>query len=562
MLRGMNKPTTNTATYSSHRWPEGAIVYQIYPRSFYDSNADGIGDIPGITAKLDYLQTFGVNAIWLSPFYPSPMADFGYDVADYCDVDPIFGTLADMDSLLHEAHNRNIRVIVDLVPNHSSDEHEWFRQSRQSREDRYSDWYIWQDPKGHDRAGNPIPPNNWVEVLGGGPAWEWEPARQQFYLHSFDVRQPDLNWTNPEVREAIKDAMRFWLDKGVDGFRVDAVHFMAKDPLFRDDPVNPNYVPGKDVRYGALNHVNNHGWPQLYAYLSEMAAVLKEDKYTHSPRFMITEAYPETHEPVEEYLAFYEGMDPEVAAPFNFEGLSLPWKADAWRNFLGPFHAALDSFSPLCVTSYAFGNHDQHRLVSRLGEPASRSAAVLLLTLPGMSFIYNGDELGMKNGEIPPSMVQDPGAKGGAGRDPERTPLQWTAGNHAGFSTADSTWLPVADNYKTHNVEVESADSSSFLRLYQKLGNLRNNATSLKYGPITVLSVNDPQVLGYQRTSPTETHTVLINFSKTVRKFTLPADLSLGSFVLSSDPKTTLPHHPETKITLRPNEAAIFVRPA
>jgi alpha-glucosidase len=550
------KIKSTSTTKQTHRWPEGAIVYQVYPRSFYDANGDGIGDIPGVTQKLRYLEDLGVNAIWLSPFYPSPMADFGYDVADYCDVDPIFGTLADMDTLITEAHKRNIRIIVDLVPNHTSDEHEWFRQSRQSREDEYSDWYIWHDPKGHDKKGNPIPPNNWIEVLTGGPAWEWEPARQQFYLHSFDVRQPDLNWSNPAVREAIKDAMRFWLDRGVDGFRVDAVHFMAKDPLFNDDPVNPHY-DGKGMRYAALNHINNHGWPQMYAYLSEMAAVLKEEKYAHSERFMITEAYPDK-DPVEEYLAFYEGMDPEVAAPFNFEGLNLPWNAEAWRKFLDEFHSALDTFSPLCVASYAFGNHDQHRLVTRRGEAAARSAAVLLLTLPGMSFIYNGDEIGMKNGHIPPEMIQDPGAKGGSGRDPERTPMQWTPEENAGFSTAETTWLPVTDNYPTHNVETESKNSGSFLSLYRKLGKLRNHASSLRYGKFRVVDTGNNKVLGYERIGQHERHTVFVNFSNSARTFTHKSQVPLGQFVLSSDPLTKLKSTKDGKVQLNPHEAVIF----
>jgi alpha-glucosidase len=550
--------STNQKKTTTRRWPEGAIVYQIYPRSFYDSNGDGIGDIPGITAKLEYLETLGVNAIWISPFYPSPMADFGYDVADYCGVDPIFGTLADMDELIHAAHERNIRILVDMVPNHTSDEHEWFRQSRQSREDKFSDWYIWRDPKGHDKNGKPLPPNNWVEVLTGGPAWEWEPARQQFYLHSFDVRQPDLNWANPAVRDAIKDVMRFWLNRGVDGFRVDAVHFMAKDPLLQDEEPNPHYKEGRDTRYSALIHTNNHGWPQLNAYLSEMASVLKEKKYAHSERFMITEAYPDTGNPINEYLEFYEGMDPEVAAPFNFEGLSLPWNAHVWRDFLIPFHAALNEFSPLCVASYAFSNHDQHRIVTRMGEAAARSAAVLLLTLPGMAFIYNGDEIGMKDGVIPPEMVQDPGARGGDGRDPERTPLQWTSGKNAGFSTAHSTWLPIADNFKTHNVDVESKDPDSFLSLYRKLGALRNTSESIRYGNFEALETGSPDVLGFMRTQHKQRHVIFVNFSKKPMNIAIGPEIVLDELVLSSDPETKLRHFVQSKIHLRPNEGAIF----
>ena len=541
------------------RWPEGAIVYQVYPRSFYDSNGDGIGDIPGVTKKLDYLKDFGVNAIWLSPFYPSPMADFGYDVSDYCDVDPIFGELADMDELIKEAHKRDIKIVVDFVPNHSSDEHEWFRQSRQSREDKYSDWYIWRDPKGHDKKGQPIPPNNWIEVLAGGPAWEWEPARQQFYLHSFNVHQPDLNWSNPEVREAMKEAMRFWLDKGVDGFRVDAVHFMAKDPLFRDEPKNPHYKSG-DWPYTALEHPNNHGWPPMYAYLSEMAAVLKEEKYAHSERFMVTEAYPDAEDPIEEYLEFYEGMDPEVAAPFNFEGLSLPWKAQAWRDFLKSFHPALEAFDPQCVASYAFGNHDQARIVSRMGESAARSAAVLLLTLPGMVFIYNGDELGMKNGKIPPELVQDPADMGGTGRDPVRTPMQWTPGKNADFSTAERTWLPLAGNYKTHNVETESKDPGSFLSLYRKLTKLRNQSGVLRHGSFHVIDTGHKDILGFMRTNEEQSFTVLVNFSDKPCSVTLKLKHSLGKLYVSSDTHTKLHDIHDQKLLVRPHEAAVFVR--
>jgi alpha-glucosidase len=548
--------TTSTPA-AHHRWPEGAIVYQIYPRSFKDSNGDGIGDIRGIIEKLDYLEDLGVNALWLSPFYPSPMADFGYDVADYCDVDPIFGTLTDMDDLLKAAHKRNIKIIIDLVPNHTSDEHEWFRQSRQSREDPYSDWYIWHDPKGQDKNGQLLPPNNWVNVFSGESAWQWEPARQQFYLHSFHEGQPDLNWSNPKVREAIKDAMRFWLDKGVDGFRVDAVPFMAKDPELRDDPINPHYKKGHNP-YGALDHINSNGWPAVHAYLNEMASVLKEPQYKAAERFMVTEGYPRTADTITEYLAYYEGMDPEVAAPFNFEGLGLPWQAEPWRKFLTKFHAALDAFSPLCVPSYAFGNHDQWRIVSRLGEDAARSAAVLLLTLPGMSFIYNGDEIGMKNGTIPPEFVQDPGAAGGDGRDPERTPMQWGPGPNADFTSARSPWLPVTDNYTTHNVADELKDAHSFLSLYRQLARLRNSSTALRYGKFESLETNEPKVLGYARIAGDEKQRIFINFTKEKQQVTLAPDQQWGTFVVSSHPETKLDKANGASIQLQPHEAVVF----
>jgi alpha-glucosidase len=512
----MSKAKKDRNIKTDRRWAEGAIVYQVYPRSFYDASGDGIGDIRGVTEKLAYLVELGVNAIWLSPFYPSPMADFGYDVADYCDIDPIFGTLKDMDELIEKAHKKDIKIIVDLVPNHTSDEHEWFRQSKQSHEDPYSDWYIWKDPSGHDADGKPLPPNNWLSIMTGGPAWEWEASRQQFYLHTFDVRQPDLNWANKAVREAIKDAMRFWLDRGVDGFRVDAVPYMAKDPLYRDEPSNPHHSGGPGAHYNSLLHPYNHGWPPMYAYLSEMAAVLKESKYAQADRFMVTEAYPETHNSVEEYLEFYEGMDAEVAAPFIFEGMCIPWQAEPWQKFLTTFHKTIAEFSPHCVASYAFGNHDQPRLVTRFGEPAARSSAVMLLTLPGMAFIYNGDEIGMKNGTIPPEMVQDPAALDGSGRDPERTPLQWSGAPNAGFTTAKSSWLPVADDYRTHNVETESANPDSFLSLYRKLGKLRNQSDALRYGGIEVLDSGHDDVLAFRRFSSdsAESYITLVNFSK------------------------------------------------
>jgi alpha-glucosidase len=547
------------ASSRNARWPEGAIVYQVYPRSFYDSNADGIGDIPGVTAKLNYLKELSVTAIWLSPFYPSPMADFGYDVADYCDVDPIFGTLKDMDVLIKTAHKKNIKIMVDLVPNHTSDEHKWFQQSRQSREDTYSDWYIWKDPKGHDKKGKPIPPNNWLNIFTGTTAWEWEPMRQQFYLHSFDVHQPDLNWANPEVREAIKNAMRFWLDRGVDGFRVDAVRFMGKDPMFKDNPKNPDYKHhGGTNMYGSIKHVNSQGWPTLYAYLNEMAAVLKEKPYRRSLRFMVTESYPDTHEPIEEYLQFYQGMDPEVAAPFNFEGLWLPWRVEPWHKFVSSFHKALEDFDAQSIASYAFGNHDQDRLVTRRGIPAARSAAVLLLTLPGMSFVYNGEEIGMHNGKIPRDMVQDPAAAGGAGRDPERTPLQWTPGKNAGFSEAHSTWLPIAEGYETLNVESERKDSGSFFTLYKRLGKLRRTASSIRRGKLDVIKTGHTHVLGYTRTHDSKQHLILVNFSDEPAGLTLASDLRLGAMEISSIAGAKHKADRAGRVNLAANEAVVF----
>lgn len=546
---------------TSKRWPEGAIVYHIYPRSFQDTNGDGIGDLPGVTSRLDYLKSLSVTAIWLSPFYPSPMADFGYDISDYCNVDPIFGTLDDFRKLLAEAEKRDIKVMIDLVPNHTSVDHPWFKASRESADNQKANWYIWRDAVGKDKRGQPLPPNNWRDALTGGSAWQWDKARNQFYLHSFDPGQPDLNWTNPEVRGAFKNIMRFWLDLGVDGFRVDAVGYIAKEPLLRDDDLNPDFVEGEDAHYGALRHNNSKGWPAQYAYLSELAGVLKEKQYQNEHRFMVMEAYPETQDSLFSYMMFYVGVDPEVAAPFNFEGTGLPWEAEPWRVFFSRFHAALTQFSPLCVQSNAFGNHDLPRLVTRMGTIQSRGVAVMLLTLPGMAFIYYGEELGMENGIIPPELVQDPAEKGshkaGNGRDPERTPMQWSAEKNAGFSTAKKTWLPVADTYPVRNVAVESEDPNSSLSLYQKLGKLRSTSHALRYGTFTVLESGNPDVLVFERSYGHEKRYITsVNFSEKAAECQLPGGVE--RLVVSSLPRNRIDIAPKHILTLEPYEAIVL----
>ena len=562
----MNKPNTTPHTSqphkpAAHRWAEGAIVYQIYPRSVQDSNGDGIGDLPGIITRLDYLKELGVNAIWLSPFYPSPMADFGYDIADYCDVDPVFGTMDDFKNLMAAAEKRGIKVIVDLVPNHSSSEHPWFKESRQSRDNPKSNWYIWKDPAANSEPGKPMPPNNWLDALTGQSAWEWVEERQQFYLHSFHKDQPDLNWSNRDVRGAMKDAMRFWLGLGVDGFRVDAVYWMAKDPFFRNDPLNPHFDAKEDKRYGMLQHVNSSGWPAVYAYLAEMADVLHEESFARKDRFMVIEAYPKDEDAVASYMAFYESIDPQVAAPFNFQGLVLPWQAGPWRRFLRTFHHSLQALSPQCIASYAFGNHDQSRTVTRLGEKAARSAALMQLTLPGMIFVYYGEEIGMRDVSIPIDLVQDPEALGdpqGRGRDPERTPMQWAAQPNAGFSDGPEPWLPVSPEYKTHNVEAQAHDSDSFYHLYHRLMELRNTSDSLRHGLVQVLELGHPDLVGYVRSYEDEHHVVLINFSD--QPAVCVPGVTLRKFILSSEPRTKLADGADGEVELLPHEGALFLQ--
>jgi len=511
------------------RWAEGAVVYQIYPRSFQDSNGDGVGDLQGIIERLDYLQDLGITAVWLSPFYPSPMADFGYDVMDYCDVDPLFGTLADFKQLLRAAHKRNIKIMVDIVPNHTSDEHPWFEASRQSRTGKYADWYIWHDPSGYSND-TPLPPNNWLDMFSGGSAWEWSETRKQFYLHSFHVKQPDLNWENPAVQEAMKNVLRFWLDLGVDGFRIDAVPFMAKDPSFTNNPQDPAYTPGQTSPVWKYKRINSQGWPRHFEYLDNMSKVLTERRYRHHPRFMVTEGYVERHNAVENYMDYYRGMDPSVATPFIFEGIEESLGAQTWRKFLHDLHAALDGHNPASLPAYAFGNHDQHRIVTRFGAERARSVAVLQLTLPGVTFIYNGEELGMHNVSVPPEKTQDPQAIAGDGRDPERTPMQWSSELGAGFTDGEP-WLPLAHDYRLHNAATQANDSTSFLSLYHALIHLRTKTPAFKNGAFRLLFDTDPQILAYERTSRKSRYAVIINFKDDTNSFSLDHP---GTIIVSS----------------------------
>jgi len=535
-------------------------VYQIYPRSLQDGDGDGVGDLPGIIQRLPYLEDLGVTAIWLSPFYPSPMADFGYDISDHTAVDPLFGTLEDFKELLLTAQRHSIKVLVDLVPNHTSDEHVWFKESRKSRDNPYSNWYVWKDPHPDSEMGRPLAPNNWRDALSGASAWQWDDGRQQFYLHSFDRKQPDLNWTNPEVREAVKSVMRFWLDLGVDGFRVDAGDWMAKDPLFRDDDINPENVPGEDRLYEGLAHNNSRSWPPVYVYFSEMANVLGESRYQDRHRFMVCEAYPLRHNLIPSYLAFYQAVNPRYAAPFNFESIIMEWTATAWRRFLRQFHGALDGLGTHAVASYAFGNHDNPRAVTRFGERSARSAALMQFTLPGMAFIYYGEEIGMENAHIPPHLMRDPRARDDPkfSRDPERTPMQWSAEKNAGFSSGPGTWLPVADNYKERNVEAQKNDPDSMYSLYRTLVRLRRNSPTLQYGRLQVIELGHPDLLGYVRTEKDEHYVVLINFSN--KEVSCVPGVKLTKLVVSTEPETQLVHGAKGEVKLLPHEGALFLQ--
>ncbi len=491
------------------RWSNVRAIYQIYPRSFYDTNADGIGDLPGIIEKLDYLDggagSLGVDAIWISPFYPSPMADFGYDVSDYKNVHPMFGTLEDFDRLIELAHDRTIKVMIDFVPNHTSDEHEWFKQSRSSVTNEYRDWYVWRDP-----APDGGPPNNWLSLFGG-PAWKFDEHTGQYYLHSFLDKQPDLNWENPEVRTVMADVLRFWLDRGVDGFRVDAVRWIAKDPELRDNPPNPQYdIDTSSDPYDAQLQTNSKFGPELFNYLDEMAEVVER----YDDTIIIFEDYPDSGpDHISQYLDFYEHVDPDVAAPFNYDGTRVRYNARELQDLITSFQTAVGGdYRPF----YAFGNHDKPRVASRLGREQARLIAVLQLTLPGIPVIYYGEELGMRDVPVSAADVQDPYEKQkpglGLGRDPQRSPMQWSTDLFAGFSHV-KPWLLVAPDSDDYNVMVESDDPDSFLVLYRKLLHLRGVSTSLSHGTYTLLPGSTDTVFMYAREYNSERMVVILNVS-------------------------------------------------
>jgi alpha-glucosidase len=448
-------------------WWQRGIIYQVYPRSFMDSGGDGVGDLPGITSRLDYLRWLGVDAVWISPIYPSPMKDFGYDVADYADVHPLFGTLDDFDRLLREAHARDLRVILDFVPNHSSDQHPWFLESRSSRDNPKRDWYIWRDP-----APDGGPPNNWLSCFGGS-GWQLDEATGQYYYHAFLPEQPDLNWRNPEVVRAMLDVLRFWLDRGVDGFRVDVIYHIVKDEEFRDNPANPDWREGQDP-FQRLVPAQTTDRPEVHELIARMRRLF--DEYTD--RVLIGEIYL----PVERLVRYYGANLDGAHLPFNFQLIQARWDARHIEGLIAEYEAALPQGG---WPNWVLGNHDQHRIATRVGPAQARVAAMLLLTLRGTPTLYYGEEIGMRDVPIPPERVQDPFEKNvpgmGLGRDPERTPMQWSAAHNAGF-TRGEPWLPVADDFAEVNVEAERDDPHSILTLYRRLIDLRRGEPALEVG--------------------------------------------------------------------------------
>ena len=511
------------------QWWQTGVIYQIYPRSFQDTNGDGVGDLRGITARLDYLVGLGVDAIWISPIYPSPMADFGYDVADYTGVDPLFGTLADFDEMLAAAHKRGLRVILDFVPNHSSDQHPWFLESRSSRDNAKRDWYLWHDAASAGDDWKPAReriPNNWTSNFGG-PAWQWDEKTQQFYCHSFLKEQPDLNWRNPEVRKAMYDAMMFWLERGVDGFRMDVLWLLIKDAEFANNPPNPEYSSDQHDHTRTLP-LRNANQPETYEIVAEMRALL--DSYgptlppqeeasgktapdapskasSQSNRVLIGEIYLPLPELVR-YYGFAAGRITDPAAPqlnganlpFNFHLIQTNWSANAIAQIINTYESLLPAGA---WPNYVLGNHDQPRLASRIGAQQARAAAMLLLTLRGTPTLYYGDELGMLDVPIAPDQVQDPAEKNepgkGRGRDPERSPMLWVNAPNAGFTTPEvAPWLPIESDWATKNAAVQSRDKTSMFTLYRRLLHLRRTYDTLHSGPIADVAA-EGSLLRYRR---------------------------------------------------------------
>jgi glycosidase len=542
------------AKTSETYWWQRGVIYQVYPRSFMDANGDGIGDLAGITSCLDYLAgTLGVDAVWLSPFYPSPMVDFGYDVMDYVGVDPIFGTLADFEELVHQIHRRNLKIIIDFVPNHSSDQHPWFLESRSSRSSPKRDWYIWADPR-----PDGSPPNNWLSVFGG-PAWEWDAFTGQYYLHSFLKEQPDLNWRNPQLKAAMLDALRIWLERGIDGFRIDVAHFIMKDPLLRDNPTKTRARQKLHKPMGAYDqqeHIFDNNHPDTHPVYREIRQLL-DDYSTVQPRFSIGEVHIFDWE---KWAAYYGQNLDELHMPFNFHLLRVEWQAGAIRKMVDSLEAALPEGA---WPNYVLGNHDEKRLASRLGHQGARLAALLLLTLRGTPTLYYGDEIGMTEASIPPEDQQDPWGLRvpGLGRDGCRTPMQWDSSPKGGFSPAGtSTWLPLGTDYAAVNVASQLSKPDSLLNLYRQLLAKRKSALALQIGDYQPLSSGKPGCYAYLRTLKGDAgYLVAINFTEQElnQKY---SGLTGGELILSTYMDRS-EHLNEGKLILRPNEGILIKLP-
>lgn len=491
-------------------WWRHGVIYQVYPRSFQDSNGDGVGDLRGVVRRLDHLNdgtpsSLGVDAIWLSPIYPSPGFDVGYDVADYDSIDPLFGTSDDFDELVSEAHRRGIRVVLDLVMNHTSHLHPWFQESGSSRDDPRRDWYVWRNAPAGRRY-----PNNWRSFFGG-PAWQWDRRTRQFYLHTFLAEQPDLNWQNPQVEEAMLAIIRRWLERGVDGFRLDVFNAFFKHADLPDLPVRR----GRSSGYDRLEHVHDKNQPEMIDFLRRLRAVLDE----RPGRMAVGEFFGGTRE----QAAGYVGPG-RLDLLFEYRFLHQPWHPAAFQRTIAEWEAALARDAWPC---YALGSHDESRLATRLGgsrpddeqDAIARVAAAMLLTLRGTPFVYNGEEIAMRDQPIPPERIRDtPAARfahrpgGWRTRDPARTPMQWDDGPGAGF-TQGQPWLPLGSDHRTRTVAQQAADPRSVLGWYRRLIWFRRGSPALRWGTWRPVVPEPREALVYLREAPEQTLLVALNFT-------------------------------------------------
>ena len=518
-------PATKPASDRTEWW-RGATIYQVYPRSFADSNDDGIGDLKGITARLEYIASLGVDAVWLSPFFTSPMKDFGYDVADYCNVDPIFGSLADFDDLIAKAHRLGLRIITDLVLAHTSDQHAWFRDSRQSRTDPKSDWYVWADAKAEGS-----PPSNWQSVFGG-PAWTWDARRSQYYMHNFLTEQPQLNLHSPGVQDALLDVVRFWLDRGVDGFRLDAINFAMHDPLLTDNPPLP--PGGKRTRpFDFQDKIHNQSQPEIVDFISRIRNLT--DSY--GGRLTVAEVVGDHSE--QEMQDFTEG-ETRLNSAYGFlylyaHSLTTGLVRQAAEAWTGREHQGWPSWT--------FSNHDAPRAISRWAEGRdlkayAEMAMLLLVSLRGNVFIYQGEELGLPQADVPFERLSDPEAIANwpqtLGRDGARTPIPWAADQpHAGFSSVEP-WLPIDARHIDLSVDRQESDHASMLHVTRRLVAFRKANPALVLGDMNILDVG-PDLLGFERLYDDQRLICVFNLGHESADWNLPEGWRVVQAVNASD---------------------------
>jgi alpha-glucosidase len=522
LAAGMPAPV-HQPFYGDDWWRHG-IIYQIYPRSFADSDGDGTGDLQGIVDRLDYLTDLGVDAIWLSPIYPSPGLDVGYDVSDHMTVDPLFGTDADFDRLVAEAHRRGVRVILDLVMNHTSDQHAWFQASRASRDGPYADWYLWRDPGGWDADGRPRPPNNWLSWFGGS-AWQWDEPRQQFYMHTFLVEQPELNWRNPDVERAQFDMVRRWLDRGVDGFRLDVFNAFLKHPELLANPE----IEGATLWARQL-HLYDRDQPDFPDLIARFRDIIDEVP----GRMSVGELFASEAERA-------VTLTTERHMVFDWALLAAPWSAEVYGDAIW---LREKMFGDDRWLANVLSNHDQSRHATRLAETAhiadtdavARAAAVVLLTIRGTPFLYYGEELGLRDVAIPADEIIDPPARRALvdpdfewwNRDQCRSPMPWAAAIGHGFTTG-RPWLRFGEDAATRNVEGQRADAGSVLSTYRRLISLRRSHQALRSGTLRLVQTDTPDILAWHRDAASERMLVVVNFADAARDTEVASDGHYGA---------------------------------